>query len=86
MIMETRTRLATLPLAETHSQTMVTKFLDSIGRNSQQSKRIYGFGLSHFQGFLYNEYGSDCSIDSIIDSLTINKINVYTLLDILCMK
>ena len=81
MNMESRTRLATLPLAQTFSQTMVTKFLDSIGRNSRQSKRIYGFGLSHFQGFLYNEYGADCSIDSIIDSLTTNKINVYTLLD-----
>ena len=55
--------------------------MDSIGRNSRQSKRIYGFGLSHFQCFLYNEYGADCSIDSIIDSLTTNKINVYTLLD-----
>ena len=76
--MESRTRQATLPLAQTFSQAMVIKFLDSIGR---QSRRIYGFGLSHFQGFLYNEYGSDCSIDSIIDSLTTNKINVYTLLD-----
>lgn len=60
---------------------MVIKFLDSIGRNSRQSRRIYGFGLSHFQGFLYNEYGSDCSIDSIIDSISTSKINVHTLLD-----
>lgn len=79
--MESRTRLATLPLTQTFSQTMVTRFLDSIGRNSRQSKRIYGFGLSHFQGFLYNAYGAACSVDSIIDSLTSNKINVYTLLD-----
>src|SRR6476620_1629675 len=81
MVMESRSRPATLPLAQTFSQTLVTKFLDSIGRNSRQSKRIYGFGLSHFQCFLYNEYGTDCSIDSIIDSLTTNKINVYTFLD-----
>ena len=79
--MERKTGLATLPLVQTFSQTLVTKFLDSIGRNSPQSKRIYGFGLSHFQCFLYNVYGADCSIDSIIDSLTTNKINVYTLLD-----
>ncbi len=79
--MESRTRLATLPLVQTYSQTLVTKFLDSIGRNSRQSRRIYGFGLSHFQGFLYKEYGADCSIDSIIDSLTSNKVNVYSVLD-----
>jgi len=59
----------------------VAKFLDSIGRNSQQSRRIYGFGLSHFQGFLYNEYGIDCTIDSIVDDILRNKINVYSLLD-----
>lgn len=81
MVMESRSRPATLPLAQTFSQTKVTRFLDSIGRNSRQSKRIYGFGLSHFQGFLYHEYGMGCAIDSIVDSLTADKINVYTLLD-----
>lgn len=81
MIMESRTRLATLPLAQTFIQTKVIKFLESVGRNSRQSTRIYGFGLSHFQGFLYNEYGSSCNVDSIVDSLTTNDINVYTLLD-----
>lgn len=79
--MRARTRMATLPLAQTFSQSKVTIFLDSIGRNSRQSTRIYGFGLSHFQGFLYSKYGSDCSLDSIVDSITANKINVYTLLD-----
>src|SRR6476646_7580206 len=79
--MDSRTTFATLPLAQTHSQMTVAKFLDSIGRNSQQSRRIYGFGLSHFQGFLYNEYGIDCTIDSIVDDILRNKINVYSLLD-----
>ncbi len=79
--MDSRTRQATLPLAQTFSQSKVSKFLESIGRNSRQSTRIYGFGLSHFQGFLYTEYGPQFSIDSVIDNVTANKINVYTLLD-----
>jgi integrase len=58
--------------------TRVNTFLSSIGRNSKNSKRAYGAGLTHFAGFLRHEQQT---ADNIIPFLAKGKINVYELLD-----
>ncbi|MPZ06625.1 MAG: tyrosine-type recombinase/integrase [Nitrososphaeraceae archaeon] len=56
----------------------VTTFLESIGRNSRNSKRTYGTGLAHFAEFLKSKNQKP---DTIISSLVKGKVNVYELLD-----
>lgn len=58
--------------------TRVNTFLNSIGRNSKNSKRAYGAGLTHFAEFLRHEQQT---ADTIITLLSKGKINVYELLD-----
>lgn len=57
----------------------VNTFLNSIGRNSRNSKRTYGTGLAHFTEFL--KQSQDKTPDSIIPLLVKGKVNVYELLD-----
>ena len=40
------------------SFTKVKAFLDSIQRNSKQSKKVYQTGITHFQDFLNGKYTS----------------------------
>jgi site-specific recombinase XerC len=62
------------------SFTKVKAFLDSIQRNSKQSKKVYHTGITHFQNFLNEKYAS-YSTDTILQLLNRNEINVYELLD-----
>jgi integrase len=56
----------------------VHTFLESIGRNSWNSKRAYRVGLNHFARFLQSLGQSP---DTIIPLLTKGKFNTYELLD-----
>ena len=58
----------------------ISTFLDSIGRNSRNSKRMYSTGLVHFSEFLALIYGKQTP-DTIIPLLVKGKVNVYELLD-----
>ena len=60
------------------SNKQVETFLNSIGRNSRNSKFTYQTGLTHFSRFLKPK---NLTPDSIILSLMDGKTNVYELLD-----
>jgi integrase len=67
---------------ETFSQPLVIRFLDSVGRNSVKTRRIYGIGLSHLQTYLHQSTAhSSHTLESMVDSFTKNKTDVYMLLD-----
>jgi integrase len=70
----------TITRHKVESFTKVKAFLDSIQRNSKQSKKVYQTGITHFQDFLYEKYTS-YSTETILDLLNRNEINVYELLD-----
>lgn len=55
-------------------------FLQSISRNSLKSKNAYKSGLEHLNKFLQTKY-SQYNIESILEPLLQNKIDVYELLD-----
>lgn len=70
-----------IPIQETCSLEKVKSFLDSVGRNSQQSKRIYGIALARFQVFVKENY-APADIETILEILlTTDRINVYSLID-----
>jgi integrase len=54
-------------------------FLDSIGRNSKNSKKAYHTGLMHFGNFTIKKY--KINPQTVISSIKKGKINVYELLD-----
>ena len=56
-------------------------FLDTIGKNSIRTRNNYGTGLVHLQRFLYNRFNGEHNVDSIIDLILSNQMNVYELLD-----
>jgi integrase len=56
----------------------VNTFLDSMGRNSKNTQKIYATGLRYFDRFL-NE--NDLTTKAIISLLTDGNVNVYELLD-----
>ena len=60
------------------SSNQVNKFLESIGRNSKNSRKTYGAGLVHFAEFLIP---MKLTPDTIIPLLAKGKVNVYELLD-----
>jgi integrase len=60
--------------------TKVKVFLDSIGRNSRESRNAYHRGLVHFQNFLDEIYPT-ITVESILQPLVRGEINVYELLD-----
>ena len=55
----------TIPIQETASLQKVQKFLETVGRNSKQSKRIYGIAVAHFQDFIQVNY-SPSNVESIL--------------------
>lgn len=60
----------------------VSDFLDSVGRNSNKTKKVYGFGLLHFQEFLSSDDRySKFTANSIIKPVSKNQIDVYTIID-----
>jgi integrase len=61
-------------------------FLDSIARNSIKSKKSYSSGLILLQNFLNSEtyqqrYQNNLNCETILESLSENKINIYELFD-----
>jgi hypothetical protein len=60
--------------------TNVKAFLDSIQRNSKESKNAYHLGLTHFQNFLDEKYPT-LTVETILHHLAKDEINVYELLD-----
>jgi len=72
---------ANLLMEETFGQRKVIDFLDSVGRNSRRSKDAYGIALAQFQTFLHNRQDYQQSLESIIDAIFANEIDVYPLLD-----
>ena len=62
--------------------TRVNTFLDSIGRNSFNSKKAYKTGLTHFDKFLKsNKITMHLNADTIIQALQKQRINTYEILD-----
>jgi hypothetical protein len=63
-------------------QTEVHDFLESVGRNSEKTRKLYGFSLLHFQEFLSSDdIYSKFTVNSILKPVSKNQIDVYTLLD-----
>ena len=65
-------------------QSKVQDFLNSVARNSEKTRKLYGFGLTHFQSFLSTDDSgrySQFTAGSILPVLSNNQINVYTLID-----
>jgi integrase len=57
-------------------------FLESISRNSKNSKKTYQTGLLHLHKFLDQNYpGGKVTLETILEKLTKNEINLYELLD-----
>jgi integrase len=56
-------------------------FLDSMGNNSTRTRNNYATGLVHLQMFLHDRFNGEHNVDSIIDLLLHNQMNVYELLD-----
>ena len=68
-------------LKETSSQPKVQRFLESIARNSIKTKNVYKIGLSYFQTFLSEGNNLDFTLETLLDALYKNKINIYEVLD-----
>jgi integrase len=75
------TRLRTLLIDEINELETVKGFLNSKSRNSQQTRRIYGFALSHFQTFLSNSEYKDYNVETILEPLRNKELDVYVLLE-----
>jgi hypothetical protein len=56
-------------------------FSDTIGKNNIRTRNNYGTGLVQLQRFLYNRFTGKHNVDSIIDLISSNQVNVYELLD-----
>ena len=70
----------TLTRHKVEAQTKVKEFLNSINRNSKDSKNAYHLGLTHFQDFLDEKY-PNFTVETVLERLTYNEINVYELLN-----
>ena len=80
--MEIRRQKTLLLLKETSAQTKVQEFLAWVSRNSNKTTRVYLIGLSHFQTFLSEtERYEKLTLETVVESLTRNEIDVYKLLD-----
>ena len=56
-------------------------FLDTVGKNSRRTRSNYETALVHLERFLHDRFGSVYNVDSIIDLVLCNQMNVYELLD-----
>jgi integrase len=67
---------------QTVSQPKVQEFLNSVGRNSHQTERSYGNGLTQFQRYLYDKFPDQkVTLETVLERILSNEINPYTLLD-----
>jgi integrase len=55
--------------------------LNTIGKNSIRTRSNYWTGLVHLQRFLHHRFNREHNVDSIIDLILHDQINVYELLD-----
>jgi integrase len=70
----TRNRIVTM--------SKVRMFFDSIDRNSRDTRNSYNLGLAHFQNYLdSNHTSSNLNLESILQPLAKNEIDLYGLLD-----
>ncbi len=67
-------------IAKSTANTRVNAFLNSIGRNSKNSRIAYSTALTHFAQFLLSE-SKELTPDNVIPLLTKGKVNLYELLD-----
>jgi integrase len=56
-------------------------FLDTVGKNSRKTRSNYETALVHLEIYLNDRFDSKYNVDSIIDLILCNQINVYELLD-----
>ena len=56
-------------------------FLDRVGNNSIRTRSNYATGLVHLQKFLHSWFNGEHNIDSVIDLILKNQVNVYELID-----
>jgi integrase len=73
-------RPRTLQLDETTSLEKVQDFLNSKGINSKSTKQVYHLALSHFQTFLSKSEYKDYNIETILNPISQNSIDIYSLL------
>jgi integrase len=59
----------------------VKVFLESIERNSSRTRKNYETGLVHLQSFLTRKYDNTYSLESVIQELKDNRLDVYELID-----
>lgn len=72
---------AVLQLREVSHLPKVQKFLDSTARSSLKTMKVYKIGLSYFQTFLSDTQGIYNNLESILEPLIKNEINIYSLMD-----
>jgi integrase len=74
-----------LPIAREIDFPKVRLFLESIARNSRNSKATYETGLKHFQRFLgagsNNNNYQNYNVENILSALQAGSVNVYELMD-----
>lgn len=70
----------TINAAQIAQSSKLDTFLKSISRKSERTEKTYTTALNHLSNFIKVSY-HDYDIDSIIDAMLQNKINVYQLLD-----
>ena len=66
---------------QTNNQPKVKVFLDTIGRNSLKTKRIYETALVHFQEYLNEKYDYKHTLESIVNEILNNNVDLYELID-----
>jgi integrase len=59
----------------------VRVFLESIGRNSPCTRKNYETGLVHFHNFLDTKYAKHYSLETILNGLKDNQLDIYELID-----
>ena len=68
-------------LIEDSKDSKVDRFLNSVERNSVQTRNTYNSALSHFQTFISNDKRySEFTVENIPNVLLKNQINVYSLI------
>lgn len=58
----------------------VKSFLESVSRNSKNSKSVYATGITYFQNFLVKK-DFNLTAETVLQPLSKNEINIYELLD-----
>jgi len=74
-----RSRISIRPTFENLPKVRV--FLESIGRNSTSTRKNYETGLVHFHNFLDTKYPKHYSLETILNELKDNQLDVYELID-----